>query len=113
MKKLFFVLVAVVCALSFFGCATSGVKRIDPNKQTDLSGYWNDTDVRIIAETLVEECVNAPAIIKYIKENQKASIDSINDYCSLGFSVLNSTLMTLELKGFIRILPGKVYEILS
>jgi DNA processing protein len=56
---------------------------------------------------------NELKVYKYIKENQKASIDSINDYCSLGFSVLNSTLMTLELKGFIRILPGKVYEILS
>ncbi len=51
-------------------------------------------------------------VYNYIKENQKASLDSINDYCSLGFSVLNSTLMTLELKGFIKILPGKVYEVL-
>lgn len=52
-------------------------------------------------------------VYKYIKENQKVSLDSINDNCSLGFSVLNSTLMTLELKGFIKVLPGKVYEILS
>ena len=52
-------------------------------------------------------------IYKYIKENQKASLDSMNTHFSFGFSVLNSALMTLELKGFIKILPGKVYEILS
>ena len=50
-------------------------------------------------------------VYQYIKENQKASLDSINDHCEIGFSVLNSVLMTLELKGFIRNLPGKVYEI--
>ena len=52
-------------------------------------------------------------VYQYIKENQKASLDSINDHCEIGFSVLNSVLMTLELKGFIRNLPGKVYEIFS
>ena len=51
-------------------------------------------------------------VYNFIKENKHASLDSINNHCSLGFSILNSTLMTLELKGFIRILPGKVYEIL-
>lgn len=51
-------------------------------------------------------------VYNFIKENKQASLDSINNHCSLGFSILNSTLMTLELKGFIRILPGKVYEIL-
>lgn len=49
-------------------------------------------------------------IYKYIKENRQASLDSINTYCNFGFSLLNSTLMTLELKGFIKILPGKMYE---
>lgn len=49
-------------------------------------------------------------IYKYIKDNQKASLDAINTHCNLGFSVLNSNLMTLELKGFIKILPGKAYE---
>ncbi|MBE6348464.1 MAG: hypothetical protein E7064_05930, partial [Spirochaetaceae bacterium] len=58
-KKLFVVFSAVVCIFSFVGCMSvnssgQSVERINPNKQTDLSGYWNDTDVRIIAETLVE-----------------------------------------------------------
>lgn len=51
-------------------------------------------------------------IYKYIKENQQVGLDSLNNYCEIGFSQLNSTLMTLELKGFIRILPGKRYQII-
>ncbi|MBR5253826.1 MAG: DNA-processing protein DprA [Bacteroidales bacterium] len=50
-------------------------------------------------------------VYQYIKENQKVGLDSINENCSLGFSVLNSTLMSLELRGFIKILPGKIYEV--
>ena len=84
-KKLFVVFSAVVCIFSFVGCMSvnssgQSVERINPNKQTDLSGYWNDTDVRIIAETLVEECVNAPAIIRYIKENQKEPVVQLGSF---------------------------------
>lgn len=63
MKKIFF---TFTCLVLFFTACTStggsGVTRIDSSTQTDLSGYWNDTDVRIVAENLVNECVNAKAI---------------------------------------------------
>ena len=98
MKKLFFILISVVCTFSFFGCATNGVQRIDPNKQTDLSGYWNDTDVRIIAETLVEECVNAPAIIKYIKQNQKEPVVQLGSFSNRSDEHLDTTILATKFK---------------
>ena len=98
MKKLFFILVSVICAFSFFGCATNGVKRIDPNKQTDLSGYWNDTDVRIIAETLVEECVNAPAIIKYIKQNQREPVIQLGSFTNRSDEHLDTAILATKFK---------------
>lgn len=71
MKKTLFVLVAVVAVLCLTGCASTKVERVSADTVTDLSGYWNDTDVRIVANSLVDECVNAPAISNYIRENQK------------------------------------------
>lgn len=60
---------ASLCAcvvFSFAGCAsTKTVRRIDASTQTDLSGYWNDTDVRIVAENLISQCVNAPSIAAF------------------------------------------------
>ncbi|WP_147615288.1 penicillin-binding protein activator LpoB [Treponema pectinovorum] len=65
MKKSFFAAFALVFA--FFGCAStsSNVERISSSTQTDLSGYWNDTDVRIVAENLINQCVNARAIAAF------------------------------------------------
>jgi hypothetical protein len=36
------------------------VSRVDPNLVTDLSGRWNDTDSRLVAEQLISQSLNAP-----------------------------------------------------
>jgi uncharacterized protein (TIGR02722 family) len=56
------------------GCATSGVKRVSADTVTDLSGYWNDTDVRIVTESLVNECMNSGAISNYVVEHKKKPV---------------------------------------
>lgn len=33
------------------------VRRIDPESTTDLSGFWNDTDSRIVANDMIEDCL--------------------------------------------------------
>ena len=39
-------------------CATKHVSRIDPASVTDLSGRWNDTDSRLVANQLIEESLS-------------------------------------------------------
>lgn len=63
MKKSIFALFLISVSAIISSCASSSnVERIDASTQTDLSGYWNDTDVRIVAENLINQCVNANAI---------------------------------------------------
>ena len=40
-------------------CATKRVSRIDPAAVTDLSGRWNDTDSRLVANQLIEQSLAA------------------------------------------------------
>lgn len=40
-------------------CVTKTVTRIEPTAVTDLSGRWNDTDSRIVANQLVEQTLSA------------------------------------------------------
>jgi hypothetical protein len=40
-------------------CATKRVTRIEPSAVTDLSGRWNDTDSRLVANRLVEQTLGA------------------------------------------------------
>jgi PBP1b-binding outer membrane lipoprotein LpoB len=40
------------------GCATQ-VTRVNPDQQIDLSGRWNDTDSRLVADALISESFDA------------------------------------------------------
>jgi uncharacterized protein (TIGR02722 family) len=47
-----------LAGLVFTACAS--VNRVDPNTVTDLSGYWNDTDSRLVAEQMITDCASRP-----------------------------------------------------
>lgn len=51
--------VAAVCCLALMvGCAPKKkVQRIPEDSVTDLSGYWNDTDSRLVAEEMISDCL--------------------------------------------------------
>jgi hypothetical protein len=53
-----FASVAVLGGASL-GCSTKQVSRIEPGTVTDLSGRWNDTDSRLVANKLIEESLTA------------------------------------------------------
>lgn len=67
-------LFCLCAALIFAGCESPKVERINAEQVTDLSGYWNDTDVRLVANTLIKECTEAPAIAAYIRANGKMPV---------------------------------------
>lgn len=42
------------------GCASTTVSRVDAASVTDLSGRWNDTDSRLVAEEMVKDALARP-----------------------------------------------------
>src|SRR5687768_17731644 len=50
---------AAVLALGSTACASKSVTRIEPGAVTDLSGRWNDTDSRLVANQLIEQTLAA------------------------------------------------------
>ena len=50
------------CLAFLIGCSSGGTKvsRIDSNSVTDLSGAWNDTDSRLVADEMIMDCLNRP-----------------------------------------------------
>jgi len=59
---------AVAFVLAFSACSSAPkVQRVDSGSQIDLSGYWNDTDVRIVCEALIKNCLNSPRVDQAIK----------------------------------------------
>jgi len=65
--------VVVVAALSGCGSGTS-VTRVDSGVVTDLSGRWNDTDSRMVAETMVKEAVGSPWLENFTRANRRQPV---------------------------------------
>ena len=63
-KKLFFALCTVLILLS--GCGTT-VNRIQSGTQSDLSGYWNALDVRIVCDALISDILSNPRVDQEIR----------------------------------------------
>lgn len=69
----FITLVSAVLLLA--GCAsTPQVTRVSSDTQIDLSGYWNDNDVRIVCETLINSCLASPRVAQFEKTKGKLPV---------------------------------------
>jgi len=89
-----FLLVCAICIISFTSCASTSVKRVDTDTVTDLSGYWNDTDVRIVAESLIQDCVNAPAITNYIRDNNSLPVIIVGNFRNDSDEHIDTSILT-------------------
>ena len=63
------VLLLIVIVFLFPGCGKR-VRRIDPGTTTDLSGYWNDTDSRLVSEGMISDCLSHPWIQRHVMESE-------------------------------------------
>jgi uncharacterized protein (TIGR02722 family) len=68
MKKI--ALCAAIAAMVVLSACSSvpKVERLDAATQIDLSGYWNDSDVRIVCESLIKDCIESPRVTQAIKD---------------------------------------------
>jgi len=66
----FFHFILLVLFLGLVGCGTK-VTRIDTDEVRDLSGRWNDTDSRLVAEAMVQDCLNRPWLSQFLTRTGK------------------------------------------
>jgi uncharacterized protein (TIGR02722 family) len=53
-------LALILSSLLLAGCGGTKVTRIDANETVDLSGAWNDTDSRLVAEEMIADALSHP-----------------------------------------------------
>jgi uncharacterized protein (TIGR02722 family) len=74
-KKQFLYLAAalVVLAVVLNGCGSSGsVERVSPDETIDLSGNWNDTDSRLVAEEMIQDCLSRPWLAEFGRQEARS-----------------------------------------
>lgn len=64
-----------LCLLLFTDCAKRTVTRVSTDKQIDLSGRWNDTDSKLVAEEMIKDALGRPWRETYFnKYNKKPTV---------------------------------------
>ena len=56
-----------IMGITIVSCAGPKVSRVGTDTVTDLSGRWNDTDSRLVAEEMVKDALSRPWIDNYSK----------------------------------------------
>lgn len=53
------------------GCTATKVERIDSDKTVDLSGNWNDSDSRMVAQEMIKDALSQRWVDNFEKQNGK------------------------------------------
>lgn len=62
-------IILLVLACLSLGCGGGKqVTRLETNTVTDLSGKWNDTDSRLVAEEMISDCLTRPWLTNFVVE---------------------------------------------
>ena len=68
MKK--FQKLVVLLLIFSMGCSTK-VSRVAPDSVMDITGKWNDTDSRLVAEEMINDCLGQRWLVAFEVKNQR------------------------------------------
>jgi penicillin-binding protein activator len=62
--------VVLLGMMSLSACSSrTSVERVDPNQVMDVSGDWNDTDSRLVAEEMIRDATSMPWSRRFMEAN--------------------------------------------
>lgn len=62
-----------VIPLLIAGCTTK-VSRVQSDSTIDLTGKWNDTDSRLVAEEMIKDCLGQRWLYKWEEQNKRPTV---------------------------------------
>ncbi|MGE0772068.1 MAG: penicillin-binding protein activator LpoB [Cyclobacteriaceae bacterium] len=95
--RLFFLITLAVAA-----CAPRTVTRIDPGQAVDLSGRWNDTDSRAVADEMISTLMASSSFKQYTDSQGKPAI-IVGD-------ILNRTSEHIDANNFVKKIEVAIFQ---
>ena len=74
------------------------VKRVDADKQIDLSGYWNDTDLKLASGALIEKCLATPRLNKFYMEKSRLPVITIGTFKNASDEHIDTSILAQRLE---------------
>lgn len=98
-KRFLAVSTVLAAALLLAGCSsTPQVTRVASDTQTDLSGYWNDTDVRIVCETLINDCLGSARVAQFQKTKGKLPVIIVGTFKNDSDEHIDTSIITKKME---------------
>ncbi len=80
------------------GCSSgTKVTRVDTGVVTDLSGRWNDTDSRLVAEAMVKEALSNPWLENFTKSKGRQPVVVVGTILNRSHEHLNTQTFVTDL----------------
>lgn len=100
MKTRMMIVIAALSAIALLaGCeSTPAVTRVEATTQTDLSGYWNDTDVRIVCETLINDCLGSARVAQFEKNKGRLPVIIVGSFRNDSDEHIDTSIITKKME---------------
>jgi uncharacterized protein (TIGR02722 family) len=91
---------AVLAILGLFASCHS-VDRVDADTQIDLSGYWNDTDLRLASEALIKSCLETPRLSQFEASQRRLPVIVVGTFRNASDEHIDTSILSQRLEASI------------
>jgi uncharacterized protein (TIGR02722 family) len=95
------VLYAVILAALAFSASCHSVKRVDADTQIDLSGYWNDTDLRQASDALIQACLETPRLSQFEAAQRRLPVVIVGNFRNASDEHIDTSILSQRLEASI------------
>ncbi|MFU8811385.1 MAG: penicillin-binding protein activator LpoB [Balneolaceae bacterium] len=89
----------LIFTFAFIGCRPSqNITRIDPGTQTDLSGRWNDTDARLVAQEMIPDALSKPWLGQFQTLHEKPPVIIVGNVRNESMEHIDTEVFTKEVE---------------
>lgn len=96
------ILTLIVLSILLVSCVSNKpVARISAEKQKDLSGKWNDNDIRIVCDSIIDECINSSYIKRFTKKKNRFPYVKLGTILNLSDEYIDTSIIANKFRNAI------------
>ena len=88
----------LICFLVTACAPSQQVSRVAADTQTDLSGKWNDTDARLVAEEMITDAISKPWLSRFSNEHGKPPVTIVGRVRNETMEHIDTEVFTKEIE---------------
>jgi uncharacterized protein (TIGR02722 family) len=77
------------------------VKRVDADTQVDLSGYWNDTDLRMASDALIKASLETPRLSQFEAAQRRLPVIIVGNFKNASDEHIDTSILSQRLEASI------------